>query len=104
VGKMHDLRERQAGLFRKGLPSRLFWARSPFLASRAGAGDGPLPPPAQGTVDFLRDVRPIFESRCVECHGPVKQRGKLRLDSVLGVRKGGASGEVVLAAGARRAR
>ena len=25
-------------------------------------------------------VYPIFEARCIECHGPEKQKGKLRLD------------------------
>src|SRR5262245_30848118 len=31
-------------------------------------------------VDFSRDVRPIFESRCYECHGEKKQKNGLRLD------------------------
>lgn len=35
-------------------------------------------PPAP--IDFTRDVRPILDARCVECHGPKKQKGKLRLD------------------------
>src|SRR5262245_57369119 len=34
----------------------------------------------QTTVDFVRDVAPILEQRCVSCHGPKKQKGKLRLD------------------------
>lgn len=32
-------------------------------------------------IDFRRDVLPIFEARCVECHGPDKVKGDLRLDS-----------------------
>ena len=48
-------------------------------------------------MDFQRDVLPIFETRCVECHGPTKQRARLRLDTVQGVQQGGASGQVVLA-------
>jgi len=31
-------------------------------------------------VDFPKDVAPIFESRCVKCHGERKQKGDLRLD------------------------
>jgi uncharacterized membrane protein/mono/diheme cytochrome c family protein len=31
-------------------------------------------------VDFDRDVRPIFEASCIECHGPKKKKGGLRLD------------------------
>jgi hypothetical protein len=32
------------------------------------------------TVDFVRDVYPIFRRSCIECHGPKKQEGELRLD------------------------
>ncbi|MBI2947196.1 MAG: hypothetical protein HYY23_06085 [Verrucomicrobia bacterium] len=36
---------------------------------------------AQEKVDFVKDIQPIFEKTCVKCHGPEKQKGKLRLDS-----------------------
>jgi mono/diheme cytochrome c family protein len=35
---------------------------------------------AEPAVDFERDVRPIFASRCAKCHGPEKSQGGLRLD------------------------
>ncbi|MCE2694780.1 MAG: hypothetical protein LW645_11020, partial [Verrucomicrobiaceae bacterium] len=31
-------------------------------------------------VDFIRDVQPIFESKCLECHNPNKIKGKLLMD------------------------
>lgn len=31
-------------------------------------------------VDFARDVRPVLQQHCVECHGPEKQNGGYRLD------------------------
>ncbi|HAC91220.1 MAG TPA: hypothetical protein DCF63_11415 [Planctomycetaceae bacterium] len=31
-------------------------------------------------VDFVRDVRPIFEQHCYSCHGAEKQKSGLRLD------------------------
>ncbi|MFN0130490.1 MAG: PSD1 and planctomycete cytochrome C domain-containing protein [Verrucomicrobiales bacterium] len=31
-------------------------------------------------IDFVRDVRPIFQARCYECHGPETQKSGLRLD------------------------
>jgi len=31
-------------------------------------------------VDFVREVRPIFEKHCYECHGAEKQRNDYRLD------------------------
>ncbi len=36
---------------------------------------------AQVPVDFTRDIQPIFQKRCVLCHGPNMQAGGLRLDS-----------------------
>jgi hypothetical protein len=44
-----------------------------------GAFAGAVVPSACG-VDFVRDVRPIFEKHCVECHGAVKQKSGYRLD------------------------
>ena len=32
------------------------------------------------TVDFRRDVMPVFEASCIGCHGPKKQRANLRVD------------------------
>ncbi len=49
-------------------------ALAPWTGSaRAGPGSGPA-------IDFARDMLPILQSQCVECHGPQKQKGKLRLD------------------------
>ncbi len=31
-------------------------------------------------VDFVHEVRPIFEKHCYECHGPEKQKNDYRLD------------------------
>jgi hypothetical protein len=31
-------------------------------------------------VDFVRDVQPILAKHCLECHGPVQQKAKLRWD------------------------
>ncbi|MSU53164.1 MAG: hypothetical protein CK538_11165 [Opitutia bacterium] len=48
--------------------------------------------PAQAvfaSVDFVRDVRPIFENRCYECHGEKKQKSGLRLDVKAAAFKGG---------------
>ncbi|MEQ1860954.1 MAG: DUF1553 domain-containing protein [Chthoniobacteraceae bacterium] len=34
-----------------------------------------------GAVDFVRDVQPIFEAKCVKCHGAEKQKSGYRLDA-----------------------
>ena len=40
-------------------------------------------------VDFGREVRPIFEKHCSECHGEKKQKSGLRLDVKAAALKGG---------------
>jgi len=40
-------------------------------------------------VDFVRDVRPIFQKHCYECHGEKKQKSGLRLDIKSEAFKGG---------------
>src|SRR5688572_33470171 len=46
-------------------------------------------------VDFARDIQPIFEQYCYECHGSAKARGKLRLHAPQFIRKGGESGPAI---------
>jgi len=48
------------------------------------------------TTAFYPDViRPIFEKHCITCHGPGKQKGKLRLDGPDYILKGGKSGKAI---------
>ena len=46
---------------------------------------------------FESSVKPILAQRCLECHGPAKQKGGLRLDSSLAIAHGGDNGPVVVA-------
>src|SRR4026209_1733103 len=55
-----------------------------------------IPPAAAGKYEFAKDIKPIFEKSCIKCHGPEKQKGKLRLDSLAAVLKGGQDGKVIL--------
>ena len=47
---------------------------------------------------FDKDIMPIIQKRCTECHGKDKQKGKLRLDSFVELMKG-ADGEPIFVAG-----
>jgi hypothetical protein len=40
-------------------------------------------------IDFVRDVRPIFQKHCYDCHGEKKQKSGLRLDIKSEAFKGG---------------
>ena len=51
---------------------------------------------AGASVDFVRDVRPILEKNCYECHGPEKQKNGYRLDVREIALKGGDSGEAAI--------
>ncbi len=50
-------------------------------------------PPA---VDFAKDIRPIFETKCNQCHGSEKQMNGLRLDTRQPAFEGGESGPAIL--------
>lgn len=44
---------------------------------------------ADEPIDFVRDIRPIFDKYCINCHGPAKQRSGFRLDIKSEAIKGG---------------
>lgn len=48
------------------------------------------------SVDFVRDIQPIFTSRCTDCHGSFKQESALRLDSKENAFKGGYHGAAIV--------
>jgi len=52
---------------------------------------------AQDSVDYLRHVKPVLQSRCFACHGALKQEGGLRLDTAVSAIKGGESGTAIRA-------
>jgi len=53
----------------------------------------PEPDPA-ARIDFLHDIRPIFEHNCYQCHDAAKHKGGMRLDSKATAFVGGDSGEI----------
>ncbi|MBN9118388.1 MAG: DUF1549 domain-containing protein [Planctomycetes bacterium] len=48
------------------------------------------------TVDFDRDVKPIFAKHCASCHGVEKAKSGLRLDRKADALAGGDSGKVIV--------
>lgn len=53
-------------------------------------------PNVQGAILYKDVVNPIFEARCYSCHGPNKQKAKLRLDNPAAIQKGGEDGAVIV--------
>lgn len=45
----------------------------------------------KGSVDYFKQVMPILEAKCTECHRGTKAKGGLRLDSLADALKGGKS-------------
>ncbi len=86
------------------MPARFHPTACIVLAVLGGAAVtvGSEEPPAEAPksndskVDFARDIRPIFASRCYECHGPDTQESGLRLDVRARALTGGDSGAVIV--------
>lgn len=74
----------------------VFLSLSRFAHSAEGKADAPPSGNAGGTVDYLRHVKPLLTKHCVLCHGPVKPRGGLRLDTASAALKGGKEGPAVV--------
>ncbi|MEX1098732.1 MAG: PSD1 and planctomycete cytochrome C domain-containing protein [Planctomycetales bacterium] len=67
-----------------------------IVAAEAPAAPSLAPADVPAQIDFARDIRPIFESRCFDCHGPDTQEAGLRLDLRIAALEGSDNGPVVL--------
>jgi hypothetical protein len=47
-------------------------------------------------VDYLKEIKPLLRERCYSCHGALKQKKDLRVDTVAAMLKGGADGPVIV--------
>ena len=64
---------------------------------RADVDVSKLPPAAaQKDVTFAKDIKPMLEKACFNCHGEEKQKAKLRVDSVEAIKKGSENGEIIV--------
>ncbi len=50
---------------------------------------------ASQTIDYEKQIKPLFAARCLACHGALKQEAGLRLDTGELARKGSHSGPVI---------
>ena len=56
-------------------------AAAPPAAEPEQESSVPAAPVVARKVSFVKDVLPILDARCVECHGPNKVKGSLRMDT-----------------------
>ncbi len=67
--------------------------RLPML-EEGGEPEVPVVPVEEQLV-YTHIVQPIFDQKCVSCHGPDKQKGRLRMDSYEALLAGGKEGEAI---------
>lgn len=78
----------------KGFPAHN--AIDHFLAEKLAKAMAESRDAERGTVDFYKDVKPIFEAKCFDCHAGTKVKGGLRLDDRTALLKGGKSGAAIV--------
>ena len=69
----------------------MLWTPSMVVAA-AAVDPARLPPAGTQPVDFARDIKPLFDSACVKCHGPEKSKNGFRLDTRARALAGGDNG------------
>src|SRR6266511_1149495 len=55
-----------------------------------------LPAPVTAPVNFARDIKPLFDTACVKCHGKGKDKGGFSLETREVFLKGGDSGASIV--------
>src|SRR4051794_27369429 len=73
------------------------WSRRWFGLFLLISGPGPSvgEAPASERVDYTRQVKPILKGRCYACHGSLKRKAGLRLDTGAAIRRGGDGGSAI---------
>lgn len=59
-----------------------------FLAAKLARVADQAGEAKKGTVDFFRQVQPLLEARCYDCHAGARVKGGLRLDDPAAARRG----------------
>jgi hypothetical protein len=73
-----------------------------FVGLAAGAAIARGVPGAAASPDPARDIQPLLKAHCIQCHGPDKALGGLRLDSRALALKGGVSGVSLVPGGSAK--
>ena len=60
-----------------------------FIAAKIASVSAQYTESQKGTVDFFKEVQPILETKCLDCHKGAKVKGGLKLESLADAMKGG---------------
>ena len=74
--------------------SATLMAATPFTPKKP---EPAKPLTAAQKADYAKLIQPMFDAHCVSCHGPKKEKGKLRLDTLEATLKGGKNPTFVIA-------
>ena len=80
----------------RGLPHAILLSLS-IVTMIANSTDLHAADTANPPVDYLKDIKPLLTAKCVACHGGLRQKGNLRLDTAKFAFKGGDSGPAIKA-------
>ena len=72
-----------------------------LLGSLAGANARGEDKP-QATPDFQKDVLPVFEEKCIRCHGAKRRDGKLDMRTLAALLEGGVTGPAIKPGNAKK--
>ncbi len=74
------------------------WAGASLAAQAALTPEqaAQLPPPAGHSIDFAKEIKPIIEKSCINCHGHGRDKGGFRFDTRETALKGGDDGVVIV--------
>ena len=61
-------------------------AATPFTPKKP---EPPKPLTSAQKAEYAKVIQPMFDAHCISCHGPKKEKGKLRLDTLEATLKGG---------------
>src|SRR3954471_24225977 len=81
--------------FRDGKTSPTDWMNSRTVIKGVVLAAIGLATRGAETIDFTRDIKPILEVQCVNCHGGEKPKGKLSLETRANALKGGEKGSAL---------
>ncbi|WCJ59519.1 hypothetical protein NXS98_17665 [Fontisphaera persica] len=78
-------------------PFLTVWLLAGVAAGMAAPAEtGKLPAPAAFQVDYLRDIKPIFDRSCLRCHGTERPKSDFSLVTREAMLRGGAEGKAVI--------